>query len=398
MFSFLTENQLDTYFYVKPSNFTKYTDRNTLAYAIGATLYSPATRENLIEDLINKKHAGLSSMVFCLEDAIGDFEVDFAEKKIIEDLQYLQKSLHNGYVNEEDLPLLFLRIRNYEQMMRLVAMDKSVFHLLTGINIPKFSVEKDRPLMELIKQLNEEGILLYALPILETKEVIEIETRITELMEIKKLVDEYQNYVLNIRIGATDFCGLYGIRRNSETTVYDIHLIRDCIADITNVFLRSDCPYVVSGPVWEYFVPKERLLKPQLRQTPFIKRIGLEEGHDLRENYLNEYMDGFIREILMDITNGIVGKTIIHPTHIKPVQALNAVSFEEYMDAMSIINQANGEKGVSKSLFSNKMNEMKPHYFWATKILMKAQIYGVLNEQFTYFDILFTTTENVHTT
>ena len=51
-------------------------------------------------------------------------------------------------------------------------------------------------------------------------------------------------------------------------------------------------------------------------------------------------MDGLIREILMDIANGLTGKTIIHPSHIKVVQALNVVTFEEYLDALTINESA----------------------------------------------------------
>ena len=90
-------------------------------------------------------------------------------------------------------------------------------------------------------------------------------------------MDEYREHILNVRIGATDFSGIYGIRRSADTSVYEIAVLRDCIADIINVFQRADCPYVISGPVWEYFSSKERMLKPQLRQTPFRDHFG-EEG------------------------------------------------------------------------------------------------------------------------
>ena len=52
--------------------------------------------------------------------------------------------------------------------------------------------------------------------------IIQKETRMEELMAIKNLLDRYKNNILNVRIGATDFCGLYGIRRSIDTTVYDI--------------------------------------------------------------------------------------------------------------------------------------------------------------------------------
>ncbi|WNS73921.1 HpcH/HpaI aldolase/citrate lyase family protein [Bacillus sp. DTU_2020_1000418_1_SI_GHA_SEK_038] len=387
LFSNLSDVNCDEIFYKKPQEFSKNSGKEILSYALGATLYMPATRPNIHQDLLSKKHSGLTSMVICLEDAIGDEEVEIAEFMLVQELKNLKEDIENGLLMEEDLPLMFIRIRNYDQLKRLKNRIQKGLDLLTGIVIPKFSPDKDSLVLEEIRTLNNEGFRLFALPILETKKVIEKETRLDELMAIKNLVDQYEDLILNIRIGATDFCGLYGIRRNSDTTVYDIAVIRDCISDIVNMFLRSDHPYVISGPVWEYFSSKERMLKPQLRQTPFRERFG-QEGIHFRSELIDKHMDGLIREIMMDITNGLTGKTIIHPTHIRPVQALNTVSFEEYLDAKSIIDKSNGKIGVMKSEFSNKMNEIKPHYYWAQKILLKSEVYGVLNEEYTYIDLL----------
>ncbi|MFB8733061.1 HpcH/HpaI aldolase/citrate lyase family protein [Bacillus sp. SL00103] len=68
------------------------------------------------------------------------------------------------------------------------------------------------------------------------------------------------------------------------------------------------------------------------------------------------------------MANGIHGKTVIHPTHLKPVQSMYVVTKEEYMDALNILEHADGTVGVMKSTFSNKMNETKPHYRWAEHI------------------------------
>ncbi|KAB2338193.1 HpcH/HpaI aldolase/citrate lyase family protein [Cytobacillus depressus] len=387
LFSNLSDTACNEIFHIKPREFSKNSSKEILSYALGATLYMPATRPNIYQDLITKKHAGLTSMVICLEDAIGDEEVEKAESILIQELNSLRDDMDKGLLSEEDLPLMFIRIRNKEQLRRIRHQGSKGLDLLTGIVIPKFSPLTGREVLQEIRALNYDGYRLFALPILETKKVIEKETRLDELLAIKKLVDEYEDLILNIRIGATDFCGLYGIRRNSDTIVYDIAVIRDCISDIVNLFLRADQPYVISGPVWEYFSSKERRLKPQLRQTPFRERFG-QTGIHYRSELIDKQLDGLIREILMDITNGLTGKTIIHPTHIRPVQALNTVSYEEYLDARNIVDMANGHIGVVKSHFSNKMNEIKPHYYWAQKILLKSEVYGVLNEEYTYIDLL----------
>lgn len=396
LFSDIPGEKINKMFYKKPGYFNKRSDRELLSYALGATLYMPATRPNIHQDLLSKKHAGLSSMVICLEDAIGDDEVELAENLLCSELENLSSDLVKGLCEEEDLPLIFVRIRSYEQIMRLKSRIPNGMHLLTGFVLPKFSPAEGCKILTEIKELNSHGYCLYAMPILETKEIIQKETRLEELIGIKKVLDQYFELILNVRIGATDFSGLYGIRRNSDTTVYDIAVIRDCISDIINIFLRADQPYVISGPVWEYFSSKERLLKPQIRQTPFMERLG-QDGLKMRTDLIDRHMDGLIREIAMDISNGLTGKTIIHPTHIRPVQALNTVTLEEYLDAQSIAGQAGGKIGVMKSDYQNKMNEIKPHLYWAKKILLKSEVYGVLQDEITYIDLLKNETFNSDT-
>lgn len=387
LFSDLNDKQIHKLFYKAPEEISSASDKEVLSYALASTLYMPATRPNIYQDLLTKKHAALTSMVICLEDSIGDHEVELAEEKLLHELASIKDGIEKGQLIKNELPLIFIRIRSVEQFLRIMNALEDRISLLTGIVIPKFDAVVGSVILKELEVYHEQGNLLYAMPILETKKIIEKETRMEELLSIKKVLDQFKHLILNVRIGATDFCGLYGIRRNTDTTVYDVAIIRDCISDIINVFLRSDSPYVVSGPVWEYFSSKERMLIPQLRETPFRKRYG-KAGTKMRTQLIDKHMDGLIREVLMDITNGLTGKTIIHPTHIKPVQALNVVSLEEYMDALNIIERNNGEVGVMKSSFSNKMNEIKPHFYWAQKILLKSKVYGVFHEEYTYIDLL----------
>ncbi|WOD61114.1 HpcH/HpaI aldolase/citrate lyase family protein [Niallia taxi] len=387
LFADLNDKQREKLFYKKPEELSINSDKEILSYALASTLYMPATRPNIYHDLLIKKHSGLTSMVICLEDSIGDHEVELAEEKLKEELINIKTSIEQGVLLKAEMPMIFIRIRSVEQFLRLMDSLHECIHLLTGIVIPKFDAEVGSIILKELEAYNSIGNLLYAMPILETKRIIEKETRLEELLSIKAVLDTYKQLILNVRIGATDFCGLYGIRRNTDTTVYDVTIIRDCITDIINVFLRADSPYVVSGPVWEYFSSKERMLIPQLRETPFRKRYG-KAGMQMRTQLIDRHMDGLIREVLMDITNGLTGKTIIHPSHIKPVQALNVVSYEEYLDAANIIASNNGDIGVMKSSFSNKMNEIKPHFYWAQKIMLKSRVYGVFHEEFTYIDLL----------
>jgi citrate lyase beta subunit len=386
-FTYFYENELESLFFQRPKDFNKYSDRELLSYGLGATLYMPATRPNIHQDLLSKKHEGLTSLVIDLEDAVGDTELEKAEERLIGEMLKLYEEFNKNYLTIDDLPLMFIRIRNVEQLKVIKEQLGDAIQLLTGVVLPKFSAESGEELLAEVVNIHREDNPFYAMPILETDRIIQKESRMTELMAIKHLLDRYKDNILNVRIGATDFCGLYGIRRSVDTTVYEIAVLRDCIADIINVFQRAESPYVISGPVWEYFSSKPRMLKPQLRQTPFRERYG-DEGLKWRAELIDQNLDGLIREVLMDIANGLSGKTIIHPTHIKAVQALNVVTYEEYIDACEIVEAQNGKNGVKKSNFSNKMNEIKPHFFWAKKIILKSQLYGVLHEGYTNIDLI----------
>jgi citrate lyase beta subunit len=387
-FQYIPEKKLETIFFQKPMEFSKNSDKHVLALARGACLYMPGTRPHICTEIINQKHDGLVSMVICLEDAISDKEVRKAETNVITQLQQLTMYIEKGEFSTDQLPLLFIRVRNEQQMRNVAEQLGSAINMLSGFVFPKFTAENGALYLEALHELNERyNLQLYGMPILESSEVIYKETRIQSLLKIKQLLDENYSSILNVRMGATDFCGLFGIRRSSDLTIYDISVVRDCIADIVNVFSRSDQEYIIPGPVWEYFHNQQRVLKPQLRQTPFKNSLG-KEGLSIREEYLNLHLDGLIKEVLLDKNNGLTGKTIIHPTHIKPVHAFSAISYEEYMDALSIIDSTDGEVGVLKSHFSNKMNEMKPHYHWANKIVNKAKVYGVFYEHSSYIDLL----------
>lgn len=378
---------MEQLFFIKPQHFNKTSNRELLSYSLGATLYMPASRTDFYHDIIKQKQNGLTSLVIDLEDAIGDQNVEYAEACLKKGLLQLYQNMNQEMITMNELPLLFFRVRHIEQFKRIYQSLGEIFQLFTGVVFPKFEAETGRELLTVVSKISTKEQPFYCMPILESEKVINKETRMEELVRIKSVLDDYREYILNVRIGATDFSGIYGIRRSADTTVYDIAVLRDCIADIINIFQRSSCPYVISGPVWEYFSVKERMLKPQLRQTPFRNHFG-DEGRKIRTELIDQNMDGLIREILLDITNGLIGKTIIHPSHIKAVQALNVVTYEEYVDALNIVESATGEYGVKKSQFLNKMNEIKPHYYWAQRMLLKSEVYGVLNEEYSSIDLI----------
>jgi citrate lyase beta subunit len=98
-------------------------------------------------------------------------------------------------------------------------------------------------------------------------------------------------------------------------------------------------------------------------------------------------LDGLIREVLLDQANGLIGKTVIHPSHVAAVHALSVVTAEEFRDAADILAM-NGAGGVAASRSGNKMNESKPHAAWARRTLRRAEVFGVARSGISFVDLL----------
>ncbi|MFN2746529.1 MULTISPECIES: HpcH/HpaI aldolase/citrate lyase family protein [Bacillus] len=380
-FHFLSPSQKEDIFFKQPGSVTKDSPKHILEHALGATLYVPGNRKDIADMITKQKYPELCSVVFCLEDSIGDCEVLQAENNLVSQADIIYQAQKLGTITSEVLPLMFIRVREPEQMLELGNKLGRALHLFTGFVFPKFSTFNAEHYLDTLSTLSKEsGIALYGMPIFETPDLLVMETRIKALHELKETLVFYQDVILNIRIGATDLCGLYGLRRKPQTSIYDIMVIADFIKDMINYF---GLQFVISGPVWEYFEDRSHTAASLSGRTSYWKTAA---GGDL--HLLNPYMDGLINETRLDLANGIHGKTVIHPTHLKPVQSMHVISIEEYLDAVSILESADGTRGIVKSSFSNKMNEIKPHLTWARKILLKSEIYGVYHENRSYMDIL----------
>nr|WP_268760503.1 HpcH/HpaI aldolase/citrate lyase family protein [Protofrankia coriariae] len=92
---------------------------------------------------------------------------------------------------------------------------------------------------------------------------------------------------------------------------------------------------------------------------------------------------------MLDKANGLLGKTVIHPSHVPAVHALHVATHEEYTDAMAILADDTG--GVRPSHYANKMNELRPHRTWAEGVLRRSRAFGVLREGHTFVDVLAAT-------
>ncbi|MFJ3660758.1 HpcH/HpaI aldolase/citrate lyase family protein [Streptomyces sp. NPDC090119] len=370
-------------FHQEPSAFTAESPARLLSAALGATLYSPATRPRLAADIVKQTGNGVVSMVLCLEDSIADEDVPAGEENLVRQFAELD-ALHARTGAEP--PLLFVRVRTPEQIPDLVRRLGSSVRLLSGFVLPKFTEERGMPFLEALSAAETaSGRRLFAMPVLESPELMYRESRVETLEGIARAVGKYRDRVLALRLGVTDFCSSYGLRRAPDMTAYDVLIVASVIADVVNRLGRADgSGFTVTGPVWEYFRVPERVFKPQLRASPFLEVRAVE----LREKLIEHAMDGLLREISLDQANGLLGKTCIHPSHVLPVHALSVVSHEEFSDAADILRPASDGGGVLRSAYTNKMNEVKPHRAWAERTLLRAEVFGVANEDVGFVDLL----------
>lgn len=315
---------------------------NTLSYMVGPLLYIPSLNEKAADKIINHKFDCLTSCCFCLEDTIIDSALETAENTLYNTLKKI------SIMPSNERPLIFVRIRTPEHLLHIYKKFNDVQNIITGYILPKFDLSNAEDYAYIIKDINSNSTkkITYFMPILESRMIADVCTRVGTLQKLKEIIDTINEYILNIRIGGNDFCNIYGLRRNINQTIYDINVIKDIITDIINVFSFD---YIISGPVWEYFK---------------------------RSDEDNNWSIGLQREVELDKLNGIIGKTCIHPSQVPIIYNSLKVTKEDYDDACKILNWKSNNLAVSKSI-SSRMNEVKCHIKWATKIKTLGDIYGI---------------------
>ena len=134
-FNVLTDSDLKTFFKYSPAEFNRDTERETLALALGAALYTPGSKVDFAQKILSgnystKAFAGLTTLIICLEDAVADSELGQAEENVVGELKKLAAA------NAEQLaagPVLFLRVRTPEQLDMLIDQAGDALSVLTGI-------------------------------------------------------------------------------------------------------------------------------------------------------------------------------------------------------------------------------------------------------------------------
>lgn len=354
-FSFLPKEELHSLFCQPPLPFDRDTPLETLRNAVGGLLYTPASNPDIAQIVLTGKIQGLTSLAICLEDAVGDAARRDCMVNAKDQIAAVAAALRTGALPPGRLPLLFLRVKDNDMLEELGGFLADHSDVVTGAILPKADGSCLERGLALTAQIRRQAAYpFYLMPILESRALMETRDRIGLLQDLRGLTDQFYPLVLNIRMGATDLCGLYGIRRGMDTSIYRIGVVAGCIADVVRVF-GLDGRYTISGPVWEYF----RTLTSALATGQW------------------EEISGLVQEVGLDLQNGILGKTCIHPAQLLPVQASLVVPAELFQDAASILCGNQDRSGVLSSCSRNKMNELKPHTLWARRIMRRAEVYGV---------------------
>lgn len=309
-------------------------------YSVGPLLYCPANKKTIVQALIEQKYGDNYSLALCLEDTINDDYVEEAENQLVTSLQTLFDAKQSSSFN---LPKIFIRVRNPEQISNVFNNLGCASELVTGIIVPKFSLDNADSYIESLNSLNSrQSTAKYIMPIYESASIVDKRYRYNTLYQLKDKLDSIESNVLNIRVGGNDLCHLFGFRRSINESIHELKPISDIFSDIITVYGQD---YVISGPVWEYY-----------------SGAGWKEGLQA--------------EIHDDIECGFIGKTVIHPNQIPIVNEGYKVSIQNYNDAISILNwDRSNHNLVIGNTTHERMNEYKTHFNWAKKIIFLAQQY-----------------------
>ncbi|RDY25476.1 ATP-binding protein, partial [Romboutsia weinsteinii] len=308
---------------------------------------------NMIYKSVTGQVRGVRPLAICLEDAIGIN----GEKEAINNLKLILEDLSNKKTEELNrTPLIFIRIRDVKQLIKIKDIIVKNKEVLTGILIPKANANLVEDCIEVLDSTSIEN--LYVIPIIESKEFIYNEIKEESFNNLYNTLLRHKERILNIRIGVTDILGMYGIRRSKYFSIYDNLICSSFITDVINYLNRPELDIPISGGVSELFDM---------------------ENEEIRNKYL--------KEILLDKFHGLIGKTVIHPNQIQLVQAMCTVKYEDYKDAETILSSVDSKYGVNKSICGGRMNEVNPHLLWAKKIMILSKIYGVLNEGVEYDEL-----------
>ena len=286
---------------------------------LGGTLYTPSISKHILSIANGDKFPKVKSVVFCLEDAIKDSDLDYAIKNIQNMLlNYKQSSIK-----------VFIRPKSSENLKLLLTLKN--IEKIDGFALAKFGIDNMERYFNILNETLEN---YYIMPVIESEDMFDDE----KLKHIRKyLINQTKHDILTLRVGGEDMFKTLGLKKSCEDSIHDFHIASKVFASIFSIF--KPYGFNISAPVY---------------------------------NCLNN-LEIFESEVKRDLKEGFFGKTVIHPSQANIINECYKVSSDDLNEAKEILNTEN--EAVFR--FQDKMCEPKAHHIWAQNILKRADIYGV---------------------
>lgn len=314
-------------------------------YQLGASLYMPATRQDIWQVIKRDKLPTINSIIICVEDAVSHDDVELALQRLQELLNTWAAHIdsindpstpQNNKQEQPTRPLVFVRPRN-PMMLQKLAHYKHI-ELLDGFVMPKVDMCSLSNWHMACQNLSTDQLLM---PTLETAALFNPHHNQELAIGFK---EAFSQPVFALRIGGNDLFAALRLRRPKNSIVYDTP-----IGTLAYQLLGCFVPhgFYLTAPVFEY------LDQPTL----------------------------FMQELTRDVSLGLVGKTVIHPNQIALVQQAYCVPASTLDEAQAILHSE--AKAVFK--YNNTMLEPATHRAWATEIINRAKVFGTINNNNTEY-------------
>ena len=314
-------------------------------YQLGASLYMPATRQDIWQVIKRDKLPTINSIIICLEDAVSHNDVELALERlqtllytwathvdsINEPTQQAETQQTKTQTEQPTRPLVFVRPRHPAMLEQLSGF--SHIDLIDGFVMPKVDMYSLSNWRMACQNLSTDMLLM---PTLETAALFNPHHNQELAIGFK---EAFSQPVFALRIGGNDLFAALRLRRPKNSLVYDTP-----VGTLAYQLLGCFVPhgFYLSAPVFEY------LDEPTL----------------------------FMQELTRDVSLGLVGKTVIHPSQIALVQQAYCVPLSTLDEAQAILHSE--AKAVFK--YNNTMLEPATHRAWATEIVNRANVFGTIND------------------
>jgi citrate lyase beta subunit len=286
-------------------------------HSLGATLYMPVVRPDVLEIATGNRLPGVRSIVLCLEDALAEADVEEGLMRLANILRELAAAGRR----RGSSPLVFVRPRGVGMAARIA--------LMPGMtSIDGFVAPKCRPggMSEWFSSVQGTDLLL--MPTLETREFFDPYA----VADFRSELESFgSSRILALRIGGNDLLSCLGLRRRRGMTLYDGPL-GPVLSSLACQF--GSAGFSLTAPVCE-IVDDEELLAAELAR---------------------------------DVAHGFVGKTAIHPCQVAAINAAFAPCMREVEAAGRMLDTA-----VAVFKADGAMCEPATHAAWAKRVLASAE-------------------------